>query len=208
MTDQVNMADFIAARSDQLNADDLLNGPMTIKITRVSGTGSSDQPVAVHWEGGEGRPLKPCKTVRRLMVAAWGQETKDYIGRSMTLYRDASVSFGGMIVGGIRVSHFSHLDDKKTLALQVTKGRKAVFTLLPLKQEAAEPAQPKLTAEDWLNQYKADIADCATIEDLMALQSSSAKALAKLQADKPELHEEAVAAGSKRAAELAEEVVG
>jgi hypothetical protein len=64
----------------------------------------------------------PCKTVRRIMVGAWGKDTEQYVGRSMTLYRDPTVSFGGMVVGGIRVSHMSHIDSEKTLALQVTRG--------------------------------------------------------------------------------------
>jgi hypothetical protein len=66
--------------------------------------------------------------------------------------------------------------------------------------ESLPPA--KQTAEQWTDQYVSDVADCATIDDLMALQASSAKALAKLQTDKPELHERAVSAGAKRAAEL------
>lgn len=142
MTEQVDMSQFIEAKSDQLNADDLMGGPRTITITRVSGTGSSDQPIAVHYEGGEGRPFKPCKTVRRLMMGAWGKEAAKYAGRSMTLYRDEKVAFGGLEVGGIRVSHMSHLEGKKTLALLVTKGRKASFTILPLETEqSAAPTQ-------------------------------------------------------------------
>jgi hypothetical protein len=62
---------------------------------------SADQPVSIHYEGGEGRPFKPCKTVRRIMVGVWGKDASKYVGRSMTLYRDPSVAFGGMQVGGI-----------------------------------------------------------------------------------------------------------
>jgi hypothetical protein len=61
---------------------------------------------------------------------------------------------------------------------------------------------PRLSAEQWTEQYVSDVCDCPTIEDLMSLQSRSAKALAKLQADKPDLHERAAEAGTKRAAEL------
>jgi hypothetical protein len=133
VTDSIDMSAFIEARSDQLNADDLLDSPRTITITRVSGTGSAEQPVAVHYEGENGRPFMPCKTVRRIMVGAWGKYTDKYVGRAMTLYRDPAVSFGGMVVGGIRVSHMSHIDSEKTLALQVTRGRKAPFKILPLE---------------------------------------------------------------------------
>jgi hypothetical protein len=133
LTDHVDMSQFIAARSDQMNADDLLDAPRTITVTKVSATpDSAEQPVSIHYEGDEGKPFKPCKTVRRIMVGIWGKDASNYAGRSMTLYRDPTVAFGGMQVGGIRVSHMSHMDGEKTVALQVTRGRKAPFKVLPL----------------------------------------------------------------------------
>jgi hypothetical protein len=129
----IDMTSYIAAKSDQLNADDLMDSPRTITITKVTAQAdSADQPVSIHYEGGEGRPFKPCKTVRRIMVALWGKDASKYVGRSMTLYRDPTVSFGGMQVGGIRVSHMSHIDSDKTVALLVTRGRKAPFKVKPL----------------------------------------------------------------------------
>jgi hypothetical protein len=77
--------------------------------------------------------------VRRIMVGVWGKDASQYVGRSMTLYRDPSVAFGGMQVGGIRVSHMSHMDGEKTVALMVTRGRKAPFKVLPLKTKV-QPA--------------------------------------------------------------------
>jgi hypothetical protein len=212
----VDMSQFIAARSDQLNADDLLDGPRTITVTKVTAQpDAAEQPVSIHFEGDNGKPLKPCKTVRRLLVGVWGKDASKYVGRSMTLYRDPTVAFGGMQVGGIRVSHMSHIDSEKTVALQVTRGRKAPFKIKPLKTEppadqtdafelAPVETKPKQTAEQWAERYLADVADCASIDDLMGLQSRSANALAKLKADKPDLHEQAVEAGTKRAAELQE----
>jgi hypothetical protein len=140
MTEAVDMSRFIEARSDQMNADDLLDAPRTITITRVSATpDSAEQPVTVHFEGDNGKPFKPCKTVRRIMVGVWGADASKYVGRSMTLYRDPTVSFGGMQVGGIRVSHMSHIDGEKTVALMVTRGRKAPFKVKPLAQKV-QPA--------------------------------------------------------------------
>jgi hypothetical protein len=141
MTEHVNMADFIAPRSDQLNSDELIDGPRTITVTKVTAQpDAAEQPVSVHFEGDNSRPFKPCKTVRRLMVSVWGKDASQYVGRSMTLYRDPTVAFGGMQVGGIRVSHMSHIDEKKTVALQVTRGRKAPYTVQPLKVEAPATA--------------------------------------------------------------------
>lgn len=129
----VDMSQFIAAKSDQLNADDLMSGPRTITITKVTAQpDAAEQPVSIHYEGGEGRPWKPCKTMRRILVGVWGKDASKYVGRSLTLYRDPTVAFGGLQVGGIRVSHMSDISEEKTVALLVTRGRKAPFKVKPL----------------------------------------------------------------------------
>jgi len=137
----VNMADFTAAKSDQLNADDLIAGPRTITITGVrANEGSPEQPVSISFEGDSGKPYKPCKSMRRAMVHLWGPDTKNYIGRSMTLYCDPNVMFGGMKTGGIRISHMSHIDAPQTIALTATRARRAPFTVQPLQRAATEAA--------------------------------------------------------------------
>src|SRR6059058_2971210 len=104
----LDMTESIAPKSDQLNAEDLLSGPRTVTITDAR-QGSEDQPWEfVTAEFGPGRPFKPSKTVRRILVVGWGRDASAYIGRRMTLYRDPDVRFGGQDVGGIRVSHMSH----------------------------------------------------------------------------------------------------
>ena len=128
----------IEPRSDQLNADDLLTGDITVTIEDVT-KGSPEQPVNIHLAGYPGRPFKPSKSMRRMMVAAWGPDAKQYIGRSMTLYRDPSIKFGKEQVGGIRISHMSHIDKPLTVALTVTRGRRAPFTVKPLKDAPKTP---------------------------------------------------------------------
>jgi hypothetical protein len=93
----------------------------------------------VHFEGDDGKPYKPCKSMRRVMIAAWGVDAAQYIGRSMTLYRDAEVMYGGIKVGGIRVSAMSHIDKPIAMALTVTKAKRAPYRVNVL-QEAKAPA--------------------------------------------------------------------
>lgn len=148
---EVNMAAFIEAKSDQLNADDLLDSPRTIVVTGVSANpDSAEQPVSISYEGDNRKPFKPCKTMRRLIVAVWGADAKNYVGRAMTLYRDADVQFGGMQVGGIRISHMSHIDTPQIVPLMVTRGRKKPFKVEPLKAaprtDDAKAAADKIAA--------------------------------------------------------------
>jgi hypothetical protein len=130
----VNMAAFTAPKSDQVNADDLLCGPRTITVTGVrANDGGPEQPVSIDFAGDDGKPYKPCKSMRRVMVHVWGADAKQYIGRSMTLYCDPGVQFGGMKVGGIRISHMSHIDKPQTMALTATRAKRAPFTVQPLQ---------------------------------------------------------------------------
>lgn len=144
----MDMSAFIAPKSTQLNADDLMGGPRTIRITRVSGTGNSEQPVSVSFDGDEGRPFLPCKSMRRVMIACWGKMANEYAGRSMTLYRDPSVAWGGMEIGGIRISHMSHIDSDMTLALTATKKARKPYTVRVLRGAAASTEKPAAPAED------------------------------------------------------------
>ena len=128
-----SMAEAIIPKSDQLNADDLIAGPMTITITEVNIRSGQEQPVAIHFEGDNGKPYKSCKSMNRVLVTAWGADAKKYVGRSLTLYRDPTVKWAGMEVGGIRISHMSHIDSPLTMALTMTKQNKRPFTVKPLE---------------------------------------------------------------------------
>lgn len=124
----------IEPKSDQLNADDLIAGPRTITVTRVTGGGGNEQPVSIHFDGDKGKPYKPCKSMRRVMVLLWGKDGATYTGRSMTLYRDATVQFGGDSVGGIRISHMTHIEGEHQLMLTATRGKRAPYMVRPLEK--------------------------------------------------------------------------
>lgn len=134
----------IAAKSDQLNAEDLIGGPQTIRVTCVNVSDSSDQPVSISFEGDQGKPFKPCKTVRRLLVRVWGDDSSLYSGRSMSLYLDPEVKYGGMKVGGIRVSHVSHIEAPQSFFLTETRGRKRQITVKPIDAEIVQRDGPSL----------------------------------------------------------------
>lgn len=128
----IDMRPTVIPKSDQLNADSLIGGPKTIKVTKVSLLPEADQPIAISFEGDDGKPYKPAKSMRRVMVNIWGPDGNTYIGRSMTIYRDDKVMFGGVNVGGIRISHMSHIDAPVTMALTVARANRKPFTVHPL----------------------------------------------------------------------------
>jgi hypothetical protein len=132
----------MAPKSDQINADDLIGGPATVTITginlsKVTGQ-KGEQPLSVIIDGGF-KPWKPCKSMMRVLSSEWGTNAAKWIGRSVTLYRDPSVKFGGDQVGGIRISHMSHINKRLTLSLTVTRGNRAPYTVEPLQRPASAP---------------------------------------------------------------------
>ena len=131
-----DMKQAIVPKSDQLNADDLLSGPITVKITGVSVKGGQEQPVSISYEGDNGKPYKPCKSMCRVLVTAWGADSALYVGRALTLYCDPKVKWGGMEVGGIRISHMTNIEDTMTMALTVTRANKKPFFVQPLVNQA------------------------------------------------------------------------
>lgn len=155
----MDISETLAPKSDQLNAEDLLTGPRTVTVEKVT-RGSVEQPVEIHLVEFPGRPFKPSKTVRRILVAAWGAEASAYTGRRMTLYRDPSVRFGGQDVGGIRVSHLSHIDKRLTLALTVTRGKRAPYVVEPL------PAGAPTITDEAVTEFETTIASAASLDDL------------------------------------------
>jgi hypothetical protein len=158
----MDLTTTIQPKSDQLNADDLMTGPMTVTITDVR-KGSVEQPVNVVLEEFPRRPYRPSKSMRRVLVAAWGKDSRAYIGRQLTLYRDPEVRFGGEPVGGIKISHMSHLEKPLHIALTVARGKRAQYTVQPL----IEATRAGLT--------DAQIEAATTIDELRAMWSSASE---------------------------------
>ncbi len=136
----MNLNATIIPKSDQLNADDLISGPRTIKITAVE-AGSAEQPVSIQYVGGTGRPYKPSKSMRRVLVAIWGTDGNAYVGRSITIYRDPNVRFGGDPVGGIKISHASDIPESINILLTETRGKRKPHRVEPLVTEPAVDVQ-------------------------------------------------------------------
>ncbi|UYW25866.1 hypothetical protein OKC48_21745 [Methylorubrum extorquens] len=142
-----DLSPTITPKSDQLNADDLITGPRTIKVTKATVNQGAEQPASIFFEGDNGKPYKPGLSMRRVLVRAWGIHVSAYVGRRMTLYRDDTVKFGGVAVGGIRISHMSDIDESITLPLSENRKTRKPFTVRPLPAERA-PSGGKPTGED------------------------------------------------------------
>jgi hypothetical protein len=185
----VDMAATIAPKSDQLNADDLIAGPRTVVITQVVGSGNADQPVNVHFDGDQGKPYKPCKGMRRIMVEAWGPDASQYAGRAMTLFRNAAVLFGGAKVGGIQISHMSHIDRDFTTALTVSKAKRSPYTVKRLA-DAPTPQSVRDAAADWSASFIAAVDAAESDEALQQVIAKTSKRMGELASKRHDLHQQ------------------
>jgi hypothetical protein len=195
-----DMSGVITPKSDQINADDLLGRTMTITVAAVQLKGGQEQPVSIYFDGSD-KAFRPCKSMCRVLVQAWGLDANQYVGKSLTLYCDPTVKFGPLAVGGIRISHMSHIDGPMTMALTATKGVKKAYKVVPLKLEQRQNANAG-AAEKWANDHIGFVTGAMTLDRLAEVQASGTKAMAKLATSDPALHDRVTAAYAKRLDEL------
>ena len=121
----------------------MLTGPLTVTITGVK-QGNREQPIIVELEGM--RPYKPCKSMRRVLIAAYSDDPHQWVGKRMTLFCDPDVMWAGIKAGGIRISHLSGLREARTFLLTQSRKKRAEYRIQPLGLSGeGEPDKPKFT---------------------------------------------------------------
>ena len=140
----MDISQTIEPDSSQINADDLVSGPIIVTVTDVSKVqDNGKQRLNIAVAEFPTRAYRPSKTMGRLIAAAWGTDSREFIGKRLELYRDPNITFGKDKVGGIRISAMSGIEKPVTVALQVSRGRRQTFTVKPLA-EMAPTVTPEL----------------------------------------------------------------
>jgi hypothetical protein len=188
---QLDVSDTIIAKSDQLNAVDLPPAEIIVKIIDVKRVNDKDQPVHLHLKGHEGRPYKPCLSMRRILIHAWGQYADNWIGQSMSLYCDNSVTWAGKEVGGIRIKELSGITEPVQTPIALNQRHRELYTVNPLVIDWVGIAKKHITA----------INNCLTESGL----NECKKAISKDRPGMPEAEfNKIIAAGEAKKAGLAQ----
>jgi hypothetical protein len=163
-------------RSDQWNADDFTAGPRIFTIAGVK-DGAAEQKYDIQLQGEE-RVWRPPLTMIRVLMQAWGDQSDIWVGRRVQLFQDQTVTFGRDAVGGVRISALSHIDGPMKMKLTTTRGKRATYSVQPLKDEPkqATPAVPadvvaaadKAAAEGTIDGYLAWLAEQGAPEHITA----------------------------------------
>ncbi len=152
-----DMERTVLANSNQLNADDLVSGPRVLLVKSVEvKPADKKQPITIHYAGDDGHPYKPNLSMRRILITLWGKEKEAYIGRSIVVFRDPTVRFGSDTVGGIVISHLSHIERREEVALTISRGKKKTYIIEPYKPESKPAQLDQLPAEwsSWSNEER------------------------------------------------------
>ncbi|MDU2939998.1 MAG: hypothetical protein E7B59_12620 [Enterobacteriaceae bacterium] len=157
----MDLSRTIIPKSDQINFEDVQSQSITAAIKSVR-AGNTEQPVFIDLEGYEGRPYKPSKSMRRVLIGGWGSDGHSWVGRSLKLIGDPTVKFGGVAVGGIKIDAMSDVEADFSMMLSVSRGKRKEHRVkkLDVTKKITDP-QAILT---WFsdNAIKADLASLET----------------------------------------------
>lgn len=125
----------IIPKSDQLNAEDFLVSNALITVIDANVDPSREQPVWIYNDYDRKRPYKPSKSMRKILVEAWGDDENIWPGRRLIIFRDPEITFGSDKTGGIVISHMSHIKADFKIKLQIKRGKYKEYTIKKLPDE-------------------------------------------------------------------------
>lgn len=140
----MDITDTLAPTSDQLDAVELVN-PRTFTIDTGSRKGNRDGKTVLEVRLVDfPRVWRPSKGMLDVLAACWGVDSKAWVGHRVTLYCDPDVMFGKDKVGGVRISHLSHIDKARMVTIRASgAGKKKQWPVEPL---ASEPTAAQVAA--------------------------------------------------------------
>lgn len=127
----MDISGTLAPNSDRLNFDDASHHDITATIVNVR-EGNDDKPLWIDLAEYPDRPWKPPKGMRRVLAAAYGDESDRWIGRRVVLYGDPEVTWGGQKVGGLRIRALSHLNGPLRTKITVAHRKRESIVVQPL----------------------------------------------------------------------------
>lgn len=126
----------VEAKSDQLNAVDIMGAEPILTIRDFKINKTPDQPVWLYFNGDNGRPWKPSKGMLRILGAAWGRRASAWVGKSVQVYFEPDVTYAGKKVGGIRIRALSDIERQMDFSEALSRGKRRTVTVVQLTFEA------------------------------------------------------------------------
>lgn len=182
----------LEAKSDQLNAVDIMGYEPVIKITGVD-VRKGEQPVSIRFEGDHGRPWKPSKGMLRILSVGWGNESDNWVGKRVQLYFEPTVRYAGQEVGGIRIRAMSDIHKNgMATTIAISRGKREPYMVKHLEvkteaypQDRFDKGLPKMKAamESGEMTLQQVIAQCQKTGQLTQEQVQALESVAPVQID-------------------------
>lgn len=194
MTD---ISQTLEAKSDQLNAVDIMGADLVITIKDVKVASNPQQPISVHFDGDNNRPWKPSKGMRRILASAWSTDSANWIGKKAQIFFEPSVVYAGQEVGGIRIKALSDIPKAGincALTISRTKRQAYPVPLLVIEEKAypdatfkkALPVMGEKMASGEMT-LQAVIAQCQKTGTLSKEQLAELEKVAPVEVDENEI---------------------
>lgn len=152
----MSMSKAIQAKSDQLNADDLIGlDYKLIKIREVNVNDSEQQKVWIYYEGDNGKPWKSNKSMNKVLVACWGEDESTYTARYVKIHRDPSVVYAGEEVGGIVILGLSHIDHDMKVSVNAKRSKKRVYPIAKITDQEILICETEIHAKKGVEAFTA-----------------------------------------------------
>jgi hypothetical protein len=137
-----DLSDTIEAKSDRINAADLMGADKVIVISEVirySENGTNK--FYLNYVGHNGRAYKPSLGMRRIIMTLWGKDGTQYIGRSIKIFRDPTVIYAGKAAGGVVISAMTDIQSRATVVIPISKTKSVTYVIDKL-EPTDKPAWP------------------------------------------------------------------
>lgn len=145
---------------DHLTYNHVKLGAIIACVARVAkGPDKKERPVRIDFEPNprcldpDGKPLHylPCKGMRIVLAEAWGLDGRtEWVGKSMELFGNPEVMYGGKKTGGVQISKLSHIPAPLEVMLTVSRGRKE-----PFRVGVLDTPKPELSRVEWFRGWLA-----------------------------------------------------
>ena len=143
----VNVSDIYGGdylKQEHLYGQDV---PVTISAVTVENVGDEGKQQIVVAFAGQSKRLGLCKTNAQQIAAFYGDDAGGWIGQSITLWPDPSVTYGGKVVGGVRIWPIPPETAAQPTAAQPTAPQPAAqLAPQPVLQPVLQPAVPPTPA--------------------------------------------------------------
>lgn len=153
----------LQAKSDQMNAVDFVK-PMVFRIVRVEYNPRQEQPIKLHFDGHDGRPYKPCKSMLRGLVRVWGDDETQWNNKLIELFCDPSVKWAGKDAGGIRIKAISGIAEPFELVVQLNRKQREIQTWDAIPDDA--PVEKQFILTHYQNDIE-EAKDSATLDAIV-----------------------------------------